>query len=127
MQNAYASYQFTQLTGRLSCEPGELVQVEVPARQLRFVSVGDILTTYEATQPCSLVPGVALFASPRPPFNCVWMPEPAGGVQPVPPSGGKTAFTNWRKRPTVTSYLSSRKLFTVAGSASPVGPLPEFE
>src|SRR5580658_7204568 len=29
---------------------------------------------------------------------------------------------NWRKRPTVTKYLSRLKLLTVAGLASPVGP-----
>src|SRR5580658_8641821 len=29
---------------------------------------------------------------------------------------------NWRNRPTVTRYLSKRKLLTVAGAASPIGP-----
>src|SRR5580658_5491390 len=37
------------------------------------------------------------------------------------------ALTNSRNRPTVTRYLSSRNPLTVAGSASAVGPPPEFE
>src|SRR4029079_19269797 len=36
------------------------------------------------------------------------------------------AAANWRYRPTVTRYLSRRKLLMVAGSAWPVGPLPLF-
>ncbi len=51
------------------------------------------------------------------------MPEPAGGVYPAPPFH---ASTNWRNRPTVTWYLSSRKPLTLAGSASPLGPVPPF-
>ena len=49
------------------------------------------------------------------------MPEPTGGTHPAPPFH---ACTNRRKRPTVTSYLSSLKSLTVAGAAVAVGPLP---
>src|ERR1700689_4729114 len=59
MQNAYAAYQFTQLMGRFSCDPGEVVHVvglssasgtQVTARS----SVDSMMfASSEATQPDS--------------------------------------------------------------------------
>src|ERR1017187_6390234 len=75
----------------------------------------------DVTHPGSYPPPVAF--KPLPPVRCVCLPAPAGGVEPDPPLH---ALTNWRNRPTVTRYLSSRKPLTVAGSASPVAPVPVF-
>src|SRR5580704_13140080 len=76
-----------------------------------------------ATHPVSkTVPasaGAPAFSKPPPSFKCVCLPEPGFAFQPSPPF---QAFTNCRNRPTVTSYLSRRKVLTVAGSASPAGP-----
>src|SRR5580692_522025 len=63
--------------------------------------------------------GAPTSTKPAPPFKCVCLPEPARGVKPVPPF---QAFANCLNRPTVTSYLSRRKVLTVAGSSSPVAP-----
>jgi hypothetical protein len=82
-----------------------------------------MLTVSDATHPGSNVPGFSLFASPWPPFRCVCLPDPAGGVYPLPLFH---AATKARNRPTVTSYLSSRYPVSDAGSASPVGPPPVF-
>jgi hypothetical protein len=50
------------------------------------------------------------------------LPDPGGGLH-----GALTlsyACSNWRKRPTVTRYLSSEKLLTVAWSAVPARLVP---
>ena len=66
-----------------------------------------------ALHPGSFPP--AVFTSPAPPFRCVCLPAPALGRQPP-----THASTNFRNRPTVTSYLSRRKSLIVAGFAVPV-------
>jgi hypothetical protein len=84
MQNAYASYQSTQLIGRFSWLPAALVQVTSVAWQFRFVShvlaapapVATYVFQSVASQPVSYVPALPLLASPSPPFKCVWIPLP---------------------------------------------------
>src|SRR5580698_2203107 len=54
VQKAYASYQFTQFTGRSSFPPAADVHVDPPrSSQVRLVSVGAICPSSEATQPGS--------------------------------------------------------------------------
>ena len=97
MQNAYASYQFTPPIGRLSLPPSKAVHVakepsaHAAVVQAKLASVGAMLLSSDMSQPVSYVPGLPLFASPCPPFRCVCLPEPSGGVQPAPPFH---AFTN---------------------------------
>jgi hypothetical protein len=53
MQKAYASTQLTQLIGRFSWLPTELVHVEYGAQDARLVFVGAILLSSDTTQPGS--------------------------------------------------------------------------
>jgi hypothetical protein len=53
MQNEYASYQFTQSIGSVSCVPAAIVHVSAIASQARFVSVGAMLMSSVDTQPGS--------------------------------------------------------------------------
>ena len=76
---------------------------------VEFVGRTYVVLFQLASQPASVPPAVA--ASP-PPFRYACLPEPAGGIQPP-----LNAATNWRYLPTVTRYLSRRKLLTAAGSA----------
>src|SRR5580692_1192711 len=60
MQNAYASYQFTQLIGRFSFSPTEVVHVENAGwggseSQARLPLVGATLSSSDATHPVSCV------------------------------------------------------------------------
>src|SRR5215470_15554438 len=82
MQNAYASHQFTQLTGRFSLAPGAFVQVWKIELQARFAFVGATLALSAVDHPVSYVvpEELPLSTSPRPPLRCPCLPEPAGGV-----------------------------------------------
>src|SRR5258708_5937652 len=117
MQNAYASYQFTQLIGRFSLLTTEGVHVAHADAQTstRLVLVGATLLLSDASQPGSYVAPASspTPASPLPPFTCACLPEPSDGFPPAPLLH---ELTNCRKRPTVTRYLSSRKLLTGPGS-----------
>src|SRR5580658_3350719 len=121
MQKAYASHQFTQLIGRFSWLPAVFVQISNGGLQARLAFVGAMLLSSLATHPGSYVTPASppTFTRPCPPFKYVCLPEPPAGIQPP-----FHALTNCRNRPTVTRYLSRRKLLTVAGSATPVAPLP---
>src|SRR5262245_5456362 len=123
MQNAYASHQFTQLMGRFSRPAGAAVHVLAAPHDVRFATVGARLPSSAATHPfsCATPASPPTSVRPSPPPRCVCLPAPSVGRQPVPPSPASTALTNWRKRPTVTSYLSSRKSLTVAGSVPGFG------
>jgi hypothetical protein len=71
--------------------------------------VGKTVAVFQlASQPDSYPP-TPLADSPLPPFKCACFPAPAEGFQPP-----ITAATYGRKRPTVTSYLSSRNPLTCA-------------
>src|SRR5260370_14437023 len=98
--------------GRFSLAPGDGVQALI--WHCRFVfqpaAVVAIPVFHELSQPVSNEPGEPLLASPEPPFRWACLPLPAGGIQPP-----TTAFANCRNRPIVVSYLSRRKLLTVAG------------
>src|SRR5579859_130441 len=105
-----------QVIGRPSLGPGDCVQdVAESAPQLRAwphamgsVEVGRF-AFQSVIQPASNDP-LLLSTRPLPPLRCVWTPLPGCGRQPA-----LHAFANARKRPTVTSYLSSAKVLTVAG------------
>lgn len=73
------------------------------------------------SQPASNEPDLPLSARPLPSLRCVCLPLPAAGGEPL-----SKYFTYSRKRATVVSYLSKRNVLTVAGSALPIAPLPEF-
>jgi hypothetical protein len=85
MQNAYASYQFTQLMGRFSLLAAVAVHVLAGLAGLhepRLASVGSmsvVLFQSVASQPVSYPPPGPLFTSPIPPFKYAWMPDPDGG------------------------------------------------
>src|SRR5262249_15158665 len=55
-----------------------------------------------------------MFRRPRPPSRWKCLPAPASGLQPR-----RTAVTNRRNRPTVTSKRSRRKVLTVAYALCP--------
>src|SRR5262249_50617966 len=103
MQKANASYQLMQFIGLASFGPGSRVQSPSPLhddfgmRLSRSVRSSEMLT------------GSLLFhCTDQPvPEMCACLPAPSEG-------GPLYALTNWRKRPTVTSYLSSPKPVTVA-------------
>src|SRR5579859_234658 len=61
-------------------------------------------------QPLSCAPVPLLSMTPSPACTCVWMPAPGSGRH--PPTHARTKL---RKRPTLTSYLSSAKELTFAG------------
>src|SRR4051794_14882854 len=104
MQNAWASNQLTQLMGKLSVPgvPAESVQVcwveiHFSAALSAVASAGKLgLALHAESQPGSL--GLfGLFPAPGLVMFCAY------------------AAMKFRKRPTVISYVSSRKLLMVAG------------
>ena len=123
MQNAYASYQFTQLIGRFSWLPGAssrsrrcAVAREVGVRRRDVASSG--------ADPARLVAParLAAFASPWPPFRCACLPEPAGGMpaRAAVPRRSRTGGSGPPSPGTCPAGSCSRS----PGSASPVGPPP---
>src|ERR1043165_7091588 len=104
MQNAIAIYHVTQFMGRCSFEAGVSVHVcENDEVQLMVAMSSAVLADRFIFQ---------LLSQPLPgSFGCA----PAfsdGGCSCVP----IPALTNARNRPTVTLYLSSRNVLTVAGA-----------
>jgi hypothetical protein len=88
MQNAYDSYQVTQLIGRFSLVPADAVHVKkvslskLPNPHCRFAVVGSmsvVLFQSTASHPVSYPPLLPLFERPRPSFKYVCFPEPAAG------------------------------------------------
>src|SRR5262245_297737 len=103
MQNAYASYQVTQLIAWCSLLPAVVVQLAFGS-QFRLVfhppAVVARLAFQAIDQPGSLAAASAPTpARPLPPFRRVCLPEPSVGRNPLP----TTALTKLRNRPTVTS------------------------
>src|SRR3954447_14070888 len=113
MQNAAASNQFRQPIARPSFAAGSTVQVwnaESQDRRVFQSSLVDGTLMFQLVSQPGSYPVFSAVASPIPLFKCVCFPAPEGGRQPA-----SHAATNARNRPTVASYLSSRKLLTDAG------------
>src|SRR5580698_2557624 len=103
MQNAYASYQVTQLVGRCSPVPALFVHVAPgqPAKALFHEPVSDSrLAFQDGSHPGSDAPASPppTLARPAPPFRYACLPEPAVGRHPF-----AVAATNLRNRPRVAS------------------------
>jgi hypothetical protein len=89
MQNAYDSYQVTQLIGRFSLVPADAVHVKkvslskLPNPHCRFAVVGSMSVRVVPVDgvPPRLVSATCstLFERPRPSFKYVCFPEPAAG------------------------------------------------
>src|SRR5580658_180479 len=99
--------------GRLSSAPGDDVQVPYGYPHCKLVVHWAAVVASSAVHDASQPPSVPPFTPP--PRRCVCFPAPVDGAHPP-----TTAATNGRKRPTVTSYLSSRKLLILAGAEESV-------
>src|SRR5262249_27121966 len=99
MQNAYASYQFTQLIGRFSrppvadaSEPGGPASKHPPPVTWNCAGGASAKSLFPGPPP----PPPAVAVSP-PPLRYACLPDPAAGIQPP-----FHAAANCRYRPTVT-------------------------
>src|SRR5438093_1320780 len=122
MQNAAAWYQLMQLIGSLSFRAGTIVHV-ASSHVVRAESQSDFersrFVFHAVSQPLSKPPSLA--ARPLPERRWVCLPDPRGGVHPL-----STKSTKLRNRPTVTSYLSRRKVATAAWNRSSVKAPPSI-
>ena len=123
MQNAYASYQSTQLIGNVSFGPPHRSRFRRTVRSSAGSPIGRRRRQLDGVccDPSpARTPGAAS-ASPGRRSGAMCFPEPAAGTHPArwPPRTAETV-------PTVTRYLSRRNPLTDAGSLSPVGPPPSL-
>src|SRR4051812_42082954 len=100
MQNAWSSYQVTQLIARFSLPPGASVHVTTGGAQFKAARNAGVSATR-----------LVFHAGPHPP----WFAIPPSVLPPAPATGPPAcvpppASTNRLNLPTVTSYRSSRKL-----------------